>query len=53
MFVRADILRITLLFIIVARLLWAFHVERTYEVVDGVKVEVNIDSLARNGQDLQ
>jgi hypothetical protein len=22
-------------------------VERTYEVVDGVKVEVNIDSLAR------
>jgi hypothetical protein len=35
------------LFIIVAQLLWAFDVERTYEVVDGVKVEVKIDSLAR------
>jgi hypothetical protein len=35
------------LFIVVARLLWAFDVERTYEVVDGVRVEVNIDSLAR------
>jgi cytochrome P450 len=35
------------LFIIVAQLLWAFDVERTYEVVDGVRVEVKIDSLAR------
>ncbi|KAE9382096.1 putative cytochrome P450 oxidoreductase [Stipitochalara longipes BDJ] len=35
------------LFIIMAQLLWAFDVERTYEVVNGVKVEVKINSLAR------
>lgn len=34
-------------FIIVARILWAFDVERSYKFVDGKKVEVEIDPLAR------